>query len=73
MIRSRKCHRAKLEQVGDIFRLTLFDTGEIKDFKNPIEAKMLYNLYLTDDCSYRKEIAEEGYNPYTGKKGGCCI
>lgn len=48
--------------------LTVVDTGEVKEFKNPIEAKMLYNLYLTDDSSYRREIAADGYNPYTGKK-----
>lgn len=68
MIRSRKCHRAMLEQVGDVFRLTLFDTGDIKEFKNPIEAKRLYDLYLTDNRGFGDELEANGYNRYTGKK-----
>lgn len=73
MIKTRQSRKVRLEQLGDIFRVTIAETGEIKDFKNPMEAKILYNVYLTDDISYRREIAEQGYNPYTGEKEASAV
>lgn len=68
MIRSRQCRKARLEQVGDVFRLMLLDTGEVKEYKNPVEAKRLYDIYLTDNRSFGDELQANGYNRYTGKK-----
>lgn len=68
MIKSRCCRKARLEQVGDIFMLTVVDTGEVKEFKNPIEAKRLYDIYLTDNRGFGDELQANGYNRYTGKK-----
>lgn len=68
MIRSRKCRRASLEQVGDVFRLTVPETGEVVDFENPIEAKRRYDDFLTDDRTFGDEIEREGFDRYTGGK-----
>ena len=68
MIRSRKCRLAMMEQVGDIFRLTIFDTGEIIEYKNPVEAKRTYDLFLTDNIGFGNELEINGYNRCTGEK-----
>lgn len=68
MIRARRCRRASLEQVGDVFRLTISATGEVTEFENPVEAKRRYDEYLTDDHTYGNEIEAEGYNRYTGRR-----